>query len=165
MTPATEAAKVPLSAPQVAAKFEPAPAPPPAPKPEAAMPAPPPAPPEAAKPKTAAMPKPPPAPVPPPAPKPGAAVAPPPPPPAAGDYRLQLASLRSDEAARREWSRLKRLHTDLLGDLDLALIRVNIPGKGVYHRVRVGPLADAEAALSLCAKLALRKVGCLVAKP
>ncbi len=39
------------------------------------------------------------------------------------------------------------------------------PAKGVFYRVRVGPLDDEAAARGLCAQLAERKVGCLVVPP
>ncbi|MBI4185208.1 MAG: SPOR domain-containing protein, partial [Proteobacteria bacterium] len=86
-------------------------------------------------------------------------------PAAGGGVRIQIASLRSEAAARDEWARLQRLHPDLLGGLQLSLVTVELPGKGTFHRVRAGPLADAEAARSLCGKLALRKVGCLIVAP
>ena len=90
----------------------------------------------------------------------------PPPPPAFAPYQVQLAAVRSSTAADDEWSRLRRRHADLLGGLGLTVVRADLgPAKGVFYRVRVGPLADEAAARGVCAQLAERKVGCLVVPP
>ena len=53
-----------------------------------------------------------------------------------------------------------------LGVLKLLAVKADRgPPKGVYYRLRAGPLADKEAARALCAKLAARKAGCLVVGP
>ena len=39
------------------------------------------------------------------------------------------------------------------------------PARGVFYRLRAGPLADEAAARRLCARLSKRKVGCLIIKP
>jgi cell division septation protein DedD len=104
---------------------------------------------------------------PPPAPAPVIAAAPPPAPPAAEDkrYRLQLAAVRSPEAARQEWERLKRLHGDVLGALDYAAERVDLGERGIFYRVQAGPIADAAKAEQECAELKRRGVGCILVKP
>ena len=67
--------------------------------------------------------------------------------------------------AQREWSRLRKNHSDLLGKLELSVIKADLgPGKGLFYRLRAGPLASKAAARNLCAKLAKRKVGCLIAR-
>ena len=112
-------------------------------------------------------------PVQPPPPPPAAAPAPPPaaPPaasgPAAGSgYRVQLASLRSEAEAREAWNRLKSRHSDLLGRLQLSLVRVDLGGgKGVFHRVQAGPLSEKMLADIVCSELKRRNVGCIVVQP
>lgn len=84
---------------------------------------------------------------------------------AAGGYRVQLASVRSMEAAQQEWTRLTGRHGDLLGDLDLDVERADLGERGVFYRVRGGPLAGEEAAESLCETMKARDVGCLVVAP
>lgn len=100
---------------------------------------------------------------------PAAAPAPPPttPAPAAGGgYRVQLASLRSEAEAREAWSRLKSRHSDLLGRLQLSLVRVDLgSGKGVFHRVQAGPLSEKMLADIVCGELKRRNVGCIVVQP
>jgi cell division septation protein DedD len=163
------------------------------PRPETPLPPPAPTPPPAATPPLAAITPPPvttppPETAPPPAPKaapaapsteevlaakpPGPAPPPPQPPKAApkpaagGDFRVQLAAVRSPEQARGEWERLRRRNGDLLGKLRLFITKTDLgPGKGVYFRLRVGPLASEARAKALCASLAERKIGCLVIRP
>lgn len=86
--------------------------------------------------------------------------------PVAGTYRIQLAALRSHARAVAEWTRLQNAHTDLLGTLERSVVRVDLGGeRGVFYRLRAGPLNDAEAAGILCSKLGRRDVNCLVVLP
>jgi len=81
-------------------------------------------------------------------------------------YRIQLAASRSEDAVKSEWDRLRRRHVDLLGDLRLQVMRIDLGAtKGVFYRLRAGPLADEGAATTLCERLKQRKLGCLVVKP
>ncbi len=81
-------------------------------------------------------------------------------------YRVQLAAVRSLKRAQGEWDRLRRKNTDLLGNLALSVVKADLgPSKGMFYRLRAGPLADEAAARTLCAKLAARKVGCLIVRP
>jgi cell division septation protein DedD len=131
------------------------PAPPPVALPEPAMPAPgqaaemaPPAPPPAvAAPAT---------PLPPVAAP--AAVAPVPAPPVAaprlapvagGKAMIQLGALPSEEAARGEWERLAKRVPELAG-FQPRISRVEREGQATIYRLRVGGLADAAAAKTLC---------------
>ncbi len=83
----------------------------------------------------------------------------------AGAFRIQLGALDSATAAEAEWRRLKRRHSDLLAQLRLRVQRANLGAKGVFYRLRVGPLADAGGAKGLCETLARRNVRCLVITP
>ncbi|NQV45441.1 MAG: SPOR domain-containing protein [Rhodospirillales bacterium] len=82
------------------------------------------------------------------------------------DYRIQLAALRTHERAETEWKRQKKAHPDILGALKLFVVRVDLgEDKGVFFRLRAGPLKDVAAAKALCGELAKRNVGCLVIRP
>ena len=86
--------------------------------------------------------------------------------PAGGGYRVQLAAVRDREAVESEWKRLQKKNTDLLGALELSVQKADLgPGKGIFYRLRAGPLADEAAARDLCTRLKERKVGCLVVRP
>jgi cell division septation protein DedD len=138
---------------QIAAAPAPVP-PPPAPAP---APAPTPAP---APPHIAAAPPSPPAP----------SIAAAPPPAAARavegkGYRLQLGAVRSPEAAKQEWERLKKRYTDVLGPLSFAAQRVDLGERGVFYRIQAGPVADAAKAERDCSELKRRGAGCILVRP
>ena len=143
--PAPEPKAEKLTAPAKTQKPAPKPVTKPAPKPE---------------PKQAAAPKP----APKAAPKPETSA--PAPIPSGRTYLVQLAAARSPQGARSEWERLRKKHLDLLGDLGLKVTKADLGAKkGVFYRLRAGPLADEKAARQLCQQLTKRKVGCLIIKP
>lgn len=80
----------------------------------------------------------------------------------AGDYLIQLGALRSAPDAEREWARIQKLHGELLGGLKSDVMRVDLGAKGVFWRLRAGPLSEA-AAKQLCADLKTRNQGCILA--
>lgn len=87
-------------------------------------------------------------------------------PAAKGGWRVQISSLRSDDAARKAWASLSKKNADLLGKLSLTVERKDLGGgKGTYYRMQAGPLASRDAADALCGRLKQRKIGCLVVAP
>jgi hypothetical protein len=80
-----------------------------------------------------------------------------------GPVRIQLGSLRSPEAAKDEWARLKREHPDTLGKLTAVAVRADLGDKGVWYRVQTQVFDDAAAADRLCADLKKQKIGCSLA--
>ncbi len=78
-----------------------------------------------------------------------------------GAVVLQLASVTSEAAAGREWTRLQKAHPELLGGLDLSLHSAQVKGT-TYYRVQTGPFASRAAAADLCARLKSRNQDCLV---
>lgn len=152
-----------LTPPSSSASSVSAPPPPPAPTPKTVASAPVTAPPAPAP--TAA-----PAPKPAPAPTQTASTPPPATAPATTDlsksYRVQLAAARSEPAIVSEWGRLQSRHKDLLGELSLQVTKVDLGAtKGIFYRLRAGPLTSDTAAKALCERLKQRKLGCLVVKP
>ncbi len=89
----------------------------------------------------------------------------PPAPAAVTGYRLQLGALRSEEAARHEWEKLKKAHGDLLGALNAAWPRADLGERGIYYRIQAGPIGDVAAAEHLCGELKRRNVGCILVRP
>ena len=85
--------------------------------------------------------------------------------PAGKGYRVQLAAVRSEDGAQREWARLKKKNPVLLGGMTLNVVRADLGSKGIYYRLRAGPIADRAQAKKLCQDLAKKKVGCLVIRP
>ena len=80
-------------------------------------------------------------------------------------YRIQLAALRGRADAEAAWRRLKRANGDLLGALEAEVTRVDLADKGIFYRLRAGPLASAAKAGALCQRLKARNLDCLVVKP
>jgi outer membrane biosynthesis protein TonB len=82
----------------------------------------------------------------------------------AGPIQIRLGSLRSPEAAREEWAKLKRDNPDLLGMLSAVAVRTDLGDKGIYYRIQAGSFADAAAAERLCGELKRRNLGCILAR-
>lgn len=82
-----------------------------------------------------------------------------------GGYRLQLAAMRSPEAAADAWARLAARHPDVLRGLDLVIERADLgSGKGIYYRVQASAYDTEAPASRACAILKERGVGCLVVR-
>lgn len=82
----------------------------------------------------------------------------------ASPIQIQLVSVRSPEAAREEWARLKRENPDLLGKLTAVAVRTDLGDKGIYYRVLAGSFGDMAAAEKLCGELKQRDLGCVLAR-
>jgi hypothetical protein len=80
----------------------------------------------------------------------------------AGGIQVRLGSLRSSEAARAEWQRLKHDNPDLLGHLTAVAVRTDLGEKGIYYRIEAGPFAEAAAAEKLCGEMKRRNFGCIL---
>ncbi len=84
--------------------------------------------------------------------------------PAAGGIRIQLASVRSQADAQREWERLRRQHGDVLGNLTASFPTVDLGDRGMFWRIQAGGFASADAAQAACAALRARGAGCNVVR-
>ena len=80
-------------------------------------------------------------------------------------YGVQLGATKSKFHAAREAGRLSRIHKAVLGNLKIAVGRADLGERGVYYRLRVGPLPDRSTAEALCRKLSAFQQGCIVIKP
>lgn len=78
-----------------------------------------------------------------------------------GGARIQLGSVRSEDLARREWERIKRANSDLLGNLSAAPTRADLGDKGIFYRIQTSAVADADR---ICHELKQRNVGCILAR-
>ncbi len=83
---------------------------------------------------------------------------------AAGDYFVQLASVKSDQSARQEWARLRKGHAELFDDLALDVQRADLGDRGIFYRIRTGPFPNLATAQDLCAQIKAAKLGCLVVR-
>lgn len=83
---------------------------------------------------------------------------------AGGHIRIQLASLRSIDAARIEWQRLKHENPDLLGRLSADAVRANLGPRGVYYRIEAGSFVHLASAEHLCRELQQRRLECSIVR-
>ncbi len=86
-------------------------------------------------------------------------------PAAGGTFHIQLASVLSEEAAQAEWKRVSSKNKGLLGAYAPLITKADLGERGVFYRLRAGPLSDKAAADALCAALEEAKVGCIVIRP
>jgi formylglycine-generating enzyme required for sulfatase activity len=82
-----------------------------------------------------------------------------------GRHEIQIGAYRTKAKASAGWKRVVQLHKALLGHLTPNIVRSDLGSRGVFHRLRAGPLAGPVKASILCQKLKRRKIGCLVIKP
>jgi len=80
-------------------------------------------------------------------------------------FRLQVASVKTEDGAKQEWDRIRRQNADLLGTLPYRAERIDLGDRGVFFRVQIGPIADASDADRICSALRDRKVGCILVRP
>ncbi|MGB0683636.1 MAG: SPOR domain-containing protein [Magnetovibrionaceae bacterium] len=81
-----------------------------------------------------------------------------------GAYAIQVAAVRSQDAGEKEWNRLKKANPDLFSALELSVVRADLGERGIFYRLRAGPLASRADAKALCGELKTRKLNCLVVK-
>ncbi|WP_417840332.1 SPOR domain-containing protein [Terasakiella sp.] len=80
-------------------------------------------------------------------------------------YILQLLSSKSESGVQSTWDKIKAKNTDIIGDLPVHIVKADLgPEKGIYYRLRLGPVQTADKAKSLCTQLKKRKVGCFIVK-
>jgi cell division septation protein DedD len=81
-----------------------------------------------------------------------------------GDYLIQIVALRSQEAAEGEWDRVSRRHSSILGSYRPLIVKTDLGDRGIFYRLRAGPLASRNDAEQLCSALAAENVECLVVR-
>jgi hypothetical protein len=80
-----------------------------------------------------------------------------------GTAEVQLGALRSHQEAEGMWQRLAARHGDVLGGKAHRVVMAEIPGKGVFYRLRVG-VGSAAAGSSICSTLQRRSQACLLVR-
>lgn len=85
--------------------------------------------------------------------------------PAAGGHRIQLLASKSQAKAKLARTRMLKSHGKLLSGLAFTVDRADLGKRGVFYRLRAGPLADRDAAEKLCARFKARKVECVIVNP
>ena len=80
------------------------------------------------------------------------------------DFMVQLAASRSRALARGVYSGLQNNFSDLLGQRNPLILRVDLGDKGIFYRVNVPGFESRNAASAFCANLKSRGQDCLVRK-
>jgi hypothetical protein len=79
-------------------------------------------------------------------------------------YLVQLSSQRSEEQAIAAFDGLKQRFPSLLGNHNPNIQRADLGDRGVYYRVRVGPMADQTVATQFCEQLKSSGGSCFVTR-
>lgn len=80
----------------------------------------------------------------------------------AGQYLIQLLSVRSESAAKTAWANLQTAHSDLLGGETLNIEAADLGERGTFYRVRFGAFDAKADANSVCSALKAQGQDCLV---
>lgn len=81
------------------------------------------------------------------------------PPEVKGKPAVHLASYKSRDQAEKDIAMFKKKFPDL-AKLGMLAIKVDLGAKGIYWRLKAGPLASAKAASALCSKLKASRQFC-----
>ncbi|EUK19405.1 SPOR domain-containing protein [Commensalibacter papalotli (ex Servin-Garciduenas et al. 2014)] len=79
-----------------------------------------------------------------------------------GKFGLQLASLKSHDAAQQQWQTLKKKAPEILGKYSPSIQKAEVNGSAVY-RLRVKGLTSKAQVSSVCAQLKAKGVACTIA--
>ena len=79
-----------------------------------------------------------------------------------GKYRIQLASMKSEKDAAREWLRLKAKYKSTIGGISHSLEKRNLGNKGTYYCIHAGAFKSYGAAHNVCKQLIAKKQNCIV---
>ncbi|MGA1804413.1 SPOR domain-containing protein [Rhizobium sp. HT1-10] len=80
-----------------------------------------------------------------------------------GGYVMQIASLPSEDEAKRSQANMSAKYASVLGGRPMEVRKVDIAGKGTYYRVRVAAGSKDDAA-ALCTKFRAAGGTCLISK-
>jgi len=80
-------------------------------------------------------------------------------------FRIQLAAVKTPEAARAAWKKMTKTYPEVLKGLALNVVKIDRGAGGALFRVQGGPFADREAAEIACGTLKQKSQACLVVAP
>ena len=76
---------------------------------------------------------------------------------------VQISSQRTEDAARATYRDLQARYPNILGSYDVNIQRADVPDRGTFYRVRVGPFSQNDAQ-RLCDDLRSAGGDCVLAK-
>jgi tetratricopeptide (TPR) repeat protein len=74
---------------------------------------------------------------------------------------VQLGAWRSEAEAREGWAVAQSMAADILGELSPLIVRADLPGRGVYYRLRIATSAPVS---QFCAVLMQKGLACIPAR-
>jgi hypothetical protein len=78
-----------------------------------------------------------------------------------GKYRIQLASVRTEQEAKAVAAKVKREHAAALASREPEIDRAVVGNMGSFYRVRVGPFATQQESQAMCAQFKGSGLDCL----
>ncbi len=79
-----------------------------------------------------------------------------------GDFLVQIAALRSEEAAESAWKRVTASSPELYYGATKIIQRADLGSEGVFYRLRVGAFADRSGASAFCDAIKEAGANCIV---
>ncbi|MEQ8479055.1 MAG: SPOR domain-containing protein [Hoeflea sp.] len=80
-----------------------------------------------------------------------------------GGYYVQIASQPTAEGAQASWQTLSSRYSGVIGGRSVDIQRADIPGKGIFHRVRI-PAGGRDEANALCSRYKAAGGSCFVSR-
>lgn len=77
-------------------------------------------------------------------------------------YYVQVSTLRSVDAAHKDFDRIYKNNSKVLNNLGHKVLRYKVKDKGVYFKLLIGPVKGPEHARLICKKLIQAKQTCIV---
>ena len=79
-----------------------------------------------------------------------------------GSHVVQVGAFRSNDEAMAQWARLQTKLGDFVSGKSPDVEVADLGDRGTYHRLRIGPFANSDAAKTYCAGLKERGQDCLI---
>ncbi|NVK18227.1 MAG: SPOR domain-containing protein [Methylocystaceae bacterium] len=79
-------------------------------------------------------------------------------------YVMQLLSSKSESGVKTTWEKIKSSNSDIVKGLSANIVKADLGDKGIYYRLRLGPVATGDEAKNICSKFKKRDVGCFIVR-
>jgi hypothetical protein len=80
----------------------------------------------------------------------------------AGSYVVQVASQKSEADARTSWQQLQAKYSNVFGNYQANIKRVDLGDRGTFYRAMLGPFANRDQAYEMCQNLKSAGGECIV---
>jgi len=80
----------------------------------------------------------------------------------AGSYVVQVASQKTEVDARTSWQQLQAKYSNVFGNYQASIKRVDLGDRGTFYRAMLGPFANRDQAYEMCQNLKAAGGECIV---